>query len=158
MESIPDQLERIEQLRKTGSISSTEFATAKAKILEPPHFATSAPVKQQEDLVHGIEPKTWCMLMHLSLLLGVIFPIVMWAMSKDHSDQVSQHGNRVMNWALSSLIASVVAGMLLGVFIGIPMAMGLLVMNVVFSIIAAMKAHRGELWSYPLAYSFFEEN
>jgi len=44
------------------------------------------------------------------------------------------------------------------VFIGIPMVMGLLVMNVVFSIIAAMKAYQGKLWSYPLAYSFFEEN
>lgn len=161
METIADQLERLENLREKGSISEHEFAAAKANVINGRGTA-SAPVKANSK-VFGFESRTWCTLMHISQLfifaagIGIVVPIVMWAMSKDHSDEVRLHGNRMMNWIVSSLLAKVVAGLLCFILIGFPILFAILVMDAVFPVIAALKANDREFWKYPMAYRFFPE-
>ncbi len=157
---IAEQLQKLESLRASGSLSDLEFQEAKAKLLGagamPPH-------KIGAGMVHGLEEKTWCTLMHVSQLLvysaiGIIVPIAMWILGKDKSDMVRRHGNRMMNWIISGFIYGVVAALLWFVFIGIPITFGLFVISIAFPIIAAIKANNGEVWSYPLAIRFLPED
>ena len=106
------------------------------------------------------------MLIHLSQLLnfasagvpflGIVVPIVLWAIAKDRSPQVDLHGKIALNWIISSLIYLMVIVPFCLVIIGIPFLLVLLVLDVVFPIIGAVKANEGVIWKYPLSIAFFK--
>jgi len=53
----------------------------------------------------GMNLNTYCMLMHLSLLLsgsglGIAVLIVLWVVNKDQSQAVDQHGKNMMNFLI----------------------------------------------------------
>ena len=101
--------------------------------------------------------------MHLSPLaswsgIGIILPIVMWAISKDESDLARRHGARMMNWLISSVIYAGVGVVLSLVFIGIPILIVLAICGIAFPILAALKCNNNELWSYPMAIRFLDED
>ncbi|QEG23141.1 DUF4870 domain-containing protein [Mariniblastus fucicola] len=158
--NIPQQLEQLEKLRSEGSLSDAEFQIAKNRVIagEP-----MPPYKQSAGMIHGIDERTWCTLMHISQLLiysaiGIVIPIAMWILGKDKSDLVRRHGNRMMNWIISGFIYGVVASILCLVFIGFPLLLILAVLSIVFPILAALKCNNGEVWSYPLAIKFLPED
>jgi uncharacterized Tic20 family protein len=110
----------------------------------------------------GMDEKSFCLLLHLSQLAGMIIPgaglvlpIVMWTTEKDNSPRIDEHGKVVFNWMISSLIYTLVSGALCFVIIGIPMLMILLVLVFVFPIVGGIKANDGIMWRYPLSISFF---
>lgn len=114
-------------------------------------------------LIHGIEERTFCTLMHVSQLLnyslvGVIVPVVMWILGKDQSAMVNRHGNRMVNWLISSFIYGCIAAVLCFFIVGVPLLIILGILGVVFPIIAAIKANGGKVWSYPLAIKFLPED
>lgn len=157
--TLANELRDLEDLRASGSLSDEEFEQAKAQLLNagPANFGTK-PVGQ----VCGIGESTWCALMHLSQLLtfsmaGIVVPIVMWILSKDESEMARRQGATMMNWLLSSLIYAVVSFLLVFVVIGIPMLIVLGILQIVFPIIAAIKANEGTVWPYPMAIRFFPE-
>ena len=164
---LTDELERLQKLRDAGTLSEEEFQMAKQRLLQAPEtnvFVTGGldSSSLQPGRIHGLEEKTWCMLMHLSQLLifaggiGGAAPIVMWAISKDDSRSANRHGMVILNWYLSALIYGVVSGLLCLIFVGIPMVMALAALTVIFPMIGAMKANEGTLWSYPLSIKFFD--
>jgi len=103
------------------------------------------------------------MLLHLSQLLalmtgglGIVAPIVMWAIAKDKSPQVDRHGKIVLNWIISCLIYGAVSVILIAVIIGALLLIVLGILAIVFPIIGAMKANNdGTAWDYPLSIKFF---
>ena len=111
----------------------------------------------------GMPPNTYCMLLHLSQLssiiapgLGLLLPLLMWIVNKDKNEKIDKHGRVTMNWILSLLIYSVVCGILTLVFIGILGFIILAVLNIIFAIVAALKANDDELWAYPLSIRFLD--
>jgi len=166
--SLADELARLQQLRDEGALTEVEFERAKRKAIDEHNPPPSSPFgglggPPVPGQIYGVEKKTWCALMHLSQLLvasvlGIAVPIVMWLLSKDQSEMARRQGNRMMNWLLSTLIYFAVSAILAFVFIGIPLGFLVLILDVVFPIIAAVKASNGELWSYPLAIRFFPED
>lgn len=111
----------------------------------------------------GMQPNTYCMLLHLSQLLmfgipglGLAVPIVLWAINKDKNAMVDQHGKIVLNWLLSALIYAVASAVLSVIFVGAITMLALLVLTVVFPIIGGIKANDGILWKYPLSIPFFK--
>jgi len=154
--SIADEIAQLEELRSQGTLTDAEFAEAKQRVLEGGSSGHSGRIL-------GIEENTWCMLMHLSPLatwsgVGVILPLVMWAISKDESYLARRHGARMMNWLISSVIYAAVAGILSLVVIGIPLLIVLGICSVAFPILAAVKCNNNELWSYPMAIEFLSED
>ncbi|XZE18059.1 DUF4870 domain-containing protein [Pirellulaceae bacterium SH449] len=104
-----------------------------------------------------MESRTWAMLLHLSVFLGyvipfggLIAPILIWQLKKDEFPDLDQHGKMVLNFLISMLIYGLVAFVLTFVLIGIFVALGLMVMGVVYPIVGAIKANNGEFWKYPL--------
>jgi uncharacterized Tic20 family protein len=113
--------------------------------------------------VMGMKSDTYCMLLHLSQLLslftaigGIIVPIVMWAIAKDKSPLVDQHGKIVLNWIISVVIYGVAAVLLCLVFVGFLLIPVLVVLAIVFPIIGAVKANEGVVWRYPFSIPFFK--
>jgi len=179
--TIADELARLEELRRNGSITEQEFLDAKRRVFSEqptgtaetgsPHAAGPSPpgggsplgVSSAPGQIQGVDEKLWCILMHLSQLLvfsglGIIVPIVMWVVSKDESEWARQNGARMMNWLISSLIYAAISSVLVLVFIGIPMLFVIGILDLIFPIIAALKANDGVAWRYPLAIRFIDED
>lgn len=165
---LSDELERLQKLRDAGTLSEEEFHTAKQRLLQSPDpnpYAYAAHQGQPANAVgtiHGMQERTWCMLMHLSQLLifvggiGIAAPVVMWAVSKDDSRAANRHGLVILNWYISALIYGLVAGALCFIFIGFIIVPVLMALTVIFPIIGAMKCNEGTLWKYPLSIQFFD--
>lgn len=111
----------------------------------------------------GMPLNTYCMLIHLSQLasivipgLGFILPIVMWASNKDKHEAIDIHGKVTINWLISLFIYSVICGILVFIIIGIFGLALLALLNIIFAIVAAVKANDGQVWVYPLSITFLK--
>jgi len=109
-----------------------------------------------------MQEKPFCLLMHLSQLLGyivplagLVMPIVMWATQKDHSATIDLHGRIILNWMLSVLIYLLISIPLAFLGIGVLVMAAIVVLNLIFVIIGAVKANQGEIWAYPVSIDFF---
>lgn len=69
---------------------------------------------------------------------------------------VDMHGKEVLNFQISITIWMFISGMLIILLIGIPMLIVLGMIQVIFVIIGALKADRGELYKYPLTIQFIK--
>lgn len=113
----------------------------------------------------GMATNTYLMLMHLSQFagyvvpfLGFVAPIIMWAINKDKNEEVDRHGKNILNFIISWIIYAAVSFLLVFVIIGIPLLVLLGALQVVFIIIATIKANSNEYWKYPLTIPFFNVN
>lgn len=150
-------LENLENLRRAGTISEEEYQREREKIMD------SDTPRSNGDL--GMAENTYLMLMHLSQLagyivplLGYIAPVIMWAVNKDKNESVDRHGKNILNFILSWIIYYCVAGILFLLLIGFPILLALIILQVIFIIIASIKANNGEYWKYPLSIPFFQVN
>ncbi len=102
------------------------------------------------------DERLWGMLAHLSALVGYIIPfgnligpLVVWQMKKDEMPFVAEQGKESLNFQITVMIAIIICIPLMFVCIGIPMAMAVGVADLVFIIIAAIKANEGIAYRYP---------
>lgn len=125
--------------------------------------------KKQSDAPSGrCEDKdacTWAMLCHVSglswmlwwivpMVGGIIGPLIIWQIKKDQHSFVDQHGKEALNFQISMLIYGVIAGLLMMACIGIFLLPLVMIADVVFVTIAAIKAGQGESYRYPATIRF----
>jgi uncharacterized Tic20 family protein len=103
-----DELEKLNDLLKNGIITQDEFNREKEKILNSSYHSSN-------NELFGLKENTYCMLIHLSLLLGfvhlllgIIAPILLWILNKDKNNQVDNNGKIVFNWILSMFIYTII--------------------------------------------------
>lgn len=158
--SVADELQKLQQLYDSGTINADEFAQAKAKILRggsnlqfPGIGIDLADVDQQT--------KLWGMILHLSTfsgfqvpIVGLVAPIIIWQLKKDELPELDAHGKNAVNWMISYAIYFAICSILTLAIIGIPLLIALIVVGVVFPIVAAIKASKGEVWKYPMTITF----
>ena len=154
--SITDELARLEDQWRAGSLTDEEFQRAKERVLGD----NGPPPAPQADDRRTNEMAMW---LHLSALCGFVIagagfvaPIVIWQMKKDELPGIDAHGKRVTNWLISYAIYVAVSFLLAFVFIGIPMLIVLGILGFVFPLIAGLKANKGESWEYPLSMKFLD--
>jgi uncharacterized Tic20 family protein len=164
--NLASELEKLQELHRSGAINDDEYTLAKAKLLsQAPHaepvFPSSPPTGLNPPSLEQ-QTRQWAFFLHLSVLAGfvvplagLIVPIVIWQLKKADLPGIDQHGKNAANWIVSGIIYGVGCVLLFFVIIGIPLLVGLLVLSIVFPIIAAIKANNGEIWAYPLAITFF---
>jgi uncharacterized protein len=105
---------------------------------------------------------TWPMLCHLSALvalIGVPFgqilgPLIVWLIKKDQNPEVDQHGKEALNFQISMTIYGLVAGVLMLVLVGFVLLIAVIVVDIVLTIIAAVRASNGEFYRYPFTIRF----
>jgi uncharacterized protein len=158
--NVADELQKLQQLHQSGTLSDEEFAKAKADLLNPPPSGLgsvfgSATTEQKA--------RQWAMFLHLSQLAnflvplaGLITPIVIWQIKKAEMPELDAHGKIVANWIISAFlyaIGCVILAFLLVGFLLIPILAALMI---IFPIIGGVKANGGEAWKYPLSIPFFK--
>ncbi len=109
--------------------------------------------------------RTWCVLCHASALLGLFFPaiahilgpLIIWLLKRDESPEIDDQGKESLNFQISMLIytaaLAVLFFILMWVLIGfllLPLFGVLYLLDIVFVIIASIKASEGKLYRYPL--------
>ena len=108
--------------------------------------------------------RTWTVASHASSLLGffipagghILPPLIVWLMKRAESVEIDAHGKESLNFQFSMLIYSIIAGILMLVLIGFVLLPLLHVLNVVFVIIASLRASEGQLYRYPLTIRFLK--
>jgi uncharacterized Tic20 family protein len=100
--------------------------------------------------------RTYATFLHLTTALWFIIPVpiipalVMWLIKKDSSPFLDDHGREVVNFHISMLLYGILFGLLSLMVIGIPFLIALPFFALICSIIAAVKAGRGEYYRYPV--------
>lgn len=124
----------------------------------PPQDAPAPPAT-------GIQGETtWAMFAHLAALAGfigipfgnVIGPLIVWLIKKDTMPLVDEHGKESLNFQISMTIWGLVAALLIFVGIGILLVAAVAIVDLVFLIIAAVKANNGQAYRYPLTIRFIK--
>ncbi len=90
----------------------------------------------------------------LALFTGLIGPLIFLLASEDGG--VKEHAKNALNWQISLLIYMFASAVLMLILVGFLLALVVFVLDVVFCIMAAVKANRNELWDYPLAIPFIK--
>lgn len=83
----------------------------------------------------------------LGLLFGFIGPLLVYVFSDE--DFVRENAANALTWQVFFLIYTILAFVSSFLFIGFLILPLLIVLNLVFPIIGAIKASNGEIWSYP---------
>jgi len=91
----------------------------------------------------------WGMLSHLTGLVGFIGPLVVWLIKKEEFPFVDEQGKEALNFQITMLIYFIVAGLTTFICIGFVLTPAVWVADVVFLIIAAIKANDGYHYRYP---------
>ncbi len=183
--NLADEIQKLRDLHQSGALNDAEFESAKARLLSgsappppvppplphahsfaqspPSHYAPPmAPLVSRPAAGSSAATNQWAMFIHLSQLAGfivplagMVVPIILWQIKKNELPGIDAHGCHAANWIITELILAIIFGILCLVLIGIPLLIILCVVGVVFPIIAGIKASSGELWRYPMSFTFF---
>lgn len=103
------------------------------------------------------DERTWGVIMHVgNLLFSFLVPLIIWLIYRERSYTLDQQGRAALNWAISYWIYSIAVGILTLLFVGFILWPILIVVDIVFCIIAAVKAGNGQAWKYPMSIPFFQ--
>lgn len=108
--------------------------------------------------------RSWTVICHASALLGffipavghILPPLLVWLIKRADSTEIDEHGKEAVNFQITMLIYGLIAAVLCLVLIGFALLAILHVLNVVFVIVAALRASEGKLYRYPLAIRFIK--
>lgn len=101
------------------------------------------------------DEKLWATLIHLGgIFFGFLPALIGYLVLRDRGPFVRGHSATALNFQLTMLIASVVGGVLSLVFVGFLILIAVSILVIVFSILAAVAANRGQAYVYPLTFIF----
>jgi len=90
----------------------------------------------------------------LGIFISFIGALVVYIVVDDK--EVKKHAKNALNWQISTIIYVIISMILTIVLIGFVLLVIVGILNVIFCIIAAIKASDGKLWEYPLAIKFLK--
>lgn len=108
------------------------------------------------------QEQQWAMFAHLSTLIAflglflanIVAPLVIWQLKKNDMPFVAQEAKEALNFQITMSIAIALCIPLCFVFIGFLLIPLVAVWDMVFTIIAAVKAGEGVSYRYPLTIRF----
>lgn len=118
-----------------------------------PYVGTQQPMSPQDE-------KLWATLIHLSPLVAsfvgfpFLGPLIGYLVLRDRGPFVRWHTAQALNFQLTILIAYIASALLTIVVIGFLLLLAVWVVSIVFMILAAVAANRGEYYRYPLTITF----
>ena len=129
-----------------------------APIDETPVDETPVPEMPDRDT------RMWAMFCHLAglaLLIGIpaaniLGPLIIWQIKKEQHPFIDAHGKESMNFQISMFIYGLVAGLLIFVCVGMVLLPAVIVADIIFVIIAGIKANDGQAYRYPLTIRFIK--
>ena len=121
----------------------------------PPPPPPQQPYGGQQPQLSPADEKLWATLIHVGGILFSFIPaLVGYLVLKDRGPFIRSHTATALNFQITLAIATVVGWILSIVGIGLIIIFAVWVLNIVFSIIAAIKANQGQFYTYPIAIRF----
>lgn len=117
---------------------------------QPPVYPGGAPYPP----LNPADERLWATLIHVAGIFYFLPSLIGYLIFKDRGPFIRANAASALNFQLTMAIASVVGVVLLVIGIGALILLAVWVFTVVFSIIAAVKANRGEWYTYPLSIPF----
>ena len=112
------------------------------------------------------DARMWGMICHLAGLSGlipvvpvfgsIIGPLIVWQIKKDEFGFVNDQGKEALNFQITILIYLIVSGLLCFACVGFVLLPAVVIFDLVFLLIAAVKANDGERYRYPLTIRFIK--
>ena len=100
----------------------------------------------------GTDPKTMAVLAQaLGIVTGFLGPLVIYLVNGEKDPFVRHHAAEALNFQITLILAYVVAFVLSFILIGLLVLPILFVIGIVFPILAAGAANRGEWYRYPVS-------
>jgi uncharacterized Tic20 family protein len=114
----------------------------------PPPYAPPPPLSPDEE-------RLWATLVHVgALLLGFLAPLIAYLVLRDRGPFIRWHTAQALNFHLTVLIGYLISGVLILLLIGFVLFFAIYVLTIVFAILAAVAANRGEYYRYPMTIPF----
>ena len=110
---------------------------------------------QQPSQLSPADEKLWATLIHIGGILFSFLPaLIGYIVLKDRGPFIRAHSATALNFQITLAIVYFVGGILTVIGIGVLILAAAGILNIVFSIIAAVAANKGEWYSYPLTIKF----
>lgn len=137
-----------------------ETPAEKETSAEQPETVQEGPGSKEIDK----DTRMWAMICHLAALAGLVVPVVgciigplvVWQIKKEEFPFVDEQGKEAVNFQISILIYGIVAGLLCFACVGIILLPAVVIFDLIFMLIAAVKANNGEHYRYPLTIRFIK--
>jgi uncharacterized Tic20 family protein len=113
------------------------------------------------------EERTWAMLAHLGTLAGSVIPFgnllapfIVWLVQKDKSDFVNKHAKESLVFQIALMIVITLLALLVIVTLGVglilagPLILALFLADLIYMILATVRANEGKIWEYPITSRF----
>jgi uncharacterized Tic20 family protein len=84
----------------------------------------------------------------LALVTWILGPLVVYIVTED--DFVKENSRNALNWQIAFTLYTIVSAILVLLLIGFVLLAVLGILNLVFCVVAAVKASDGETWEYPI--------
>lgn len=117
---------------------------------QPPAYSTAQPLSQSDE-------RMWGTLVHVGgIVIGFLSPLLVYLLLKDRSAFVGENAKNALNFQITVAIGYVVSSLLFFVAIGFITYPLVWVVSIIFSILGAVAANRGEVYKYPLTIAFIK--
>jgi len=152
--------------------SAGEAGAEQGGSAEQPAGAEQAPTAERPEGVQegqaaeevSKDTRMWAMICHLAGLAGYILPIignivaplVIWQIKKDDDPFVDEQGKEAVNFQISISLYALISLPFCFICIGGFMMAAVVIIDLVFLLIAAIKANNGEHYRYPLCIRFIK--
>jgi uncharacterized protein len=101
--------------------------------------------------------RNWAVAAHVSGFVAAFFfgvgavlaPLIIWLVKKDELPFVADQAREALNFQITVLLIGLVCWLLVFVLIGIPLLAVLFLFDLIFCILAAIKASEGVAYRYP---------
>lgn len=108
--------------------------------------------------------KSWAIAVHLLAFIqfigipfgNILGPLVLWLIKKGEMPLVDEQGKAAINFQISMTIYAVISFVLVFVLIGLALLPLVLIVDIVCTIIAAVKVNNQEPYSYPFSIRFLK--
>ena len=115
-----------------------------------PYATTPQPMSPADE-------KLWATLVHVGgIFFGFVPALIGFLVLGNRGPFVRGHTATALNFQLTMIIAAAIGGITVFVLIGFFIIIAVSILIVVFSIIAALAANRGEAYTYPLTIPFIK--
>jgi len=97
------------------------------------------------------DARMWALLANLGgILFSVIAPLIVYVIYKDRDPFVRRASSQALNFQIFVLIGYAISGILMLILVGFITALAVWVCSIIFPILAAIAANKGEDYDYPL--------
>lgn len=115
---------------------------------------TPNPYQMSQQLSPSDE-KLWATLVHLGGIFFHFLPaLIGYLLLRDRGPFIREHTRAAINFQLTVLLGYITGVFTLWIGVGFVIVMAVAVLDIVFSILAAIAANRGELYTYRVALKF----